>query len=138
MLFFCFKQKTAYEMRISDWSSDVCSSDLIPNSPPTDVKEYVCGGSMYCINGSCSENEEEASNEFKDALVAMGAIDQVGKEFDPDTMWLFKGPRETCHKPGVGYVNRCAGKVSGLFSCGGPAAIGVRGGRGRGWLERSI
>src|SRR3546814_7937662 len=27
-LFFLFKQKTAYEMRISDWSSDVCSSDL--------------------------------------------------------------------------------------------------------------
>src|SRR3546814_2151681 len=27
-LFFCFKQKTAYEVRISDWSSDVCSSDL--------------------------------------------------------------------------------------------------------------
>src|SRR3546814_1498581 len=27
--FFLFKQKTAYEMRISDWSSDVCSSDLI-------------------------------------------------------------------------------------------------------------
>src|SRR3546814_4423912 len=26
--FFCFTQKTAYEMRISDWSSDVCSSDL--------------------------------------------------------------------------------------------------------------
>src|SRR3546814_8857546 len=29
MLVFFFKQKTAYEMRISDWSSDVCSSDLI-------------------------------------------------------------------------------------------------------------
>src|SRR3546814_2238235 len=28
VLFLCFKQKTAYEMRISDWSSDVCSSDL--------------------------------------------------------------------------------------------------------------
>src|SRR3546814_9216225 len=28
MSFFFFKQKTAYEMRISDWSSDVCSSDL--------------------------------------------------------------------------------------------------------------
>src|SRR3546814_5574853 len=27
-LFFFFKQKTAYELRISDWSSDVCSSDL--------------------------------------------------------------------------------------------------------------
>src|SRR3546814_14949833 len=29
VIFFFFKQKTAYEMRISDWSSDVCSSDLI-------------------------------------------------------------------------------------------------------------
>src|SRR3546814_5792286 len=29
VLFFFFKQKTAYELRISDWSSDVCSSDLL-------------------------------------------------------------------------------------------------------------
>src|SRR3546814_6299427 len=32
-LFFFFKQKTAYEMRISDWSSDVCSSDLFAVRP---------------------------------------------------------------------------------------------------------
>src|SRR3546814_5764422 len=32
MFIFFFKQKTAYEMRISDWSSDVCSSDLITAS----------------------------------------------------------------------------------------------------------
>src|SRR3546814_4656987 len=32
-LLFFFKQKTAYEMRISDWSSDVCSSDLAEYSP---------------------------------------------------------------------------------------------------------
>src|SRR3546814_8143667 len=33
-LFFFFKQKTAYEMRISDWSSDVCSSDLVQRLQP--------------------------------------------------------------------------------------------------------
>src|SRR3546814_5351386 len=33
VIFFFFKQKTAYEMRISDWSSDVCSSDLLGNRP---------------------------------------------------------------------------------------------------------
>src|SRR3546814_429778 len=33
-LFFFFKQKTAYDMRISDWSSDVCSSDLPSGAPP--------------------------------------------------------------------------------------------------------
>src|SRR3546814_9579212 len=37
--FFFFKQKTAYEMRISDWSSDVCSSDLI-------YKEIRCRKSL--------------------------------------------------------------------------------------------
>src|SRR3546814_1246626 len=33
MCFFFFKQKTAYELRISDWSSDVCSSDLYVGHP---------------------------------------------------------------------------------------------------------
>src|SRR3546814_4968617 len=35
LFFFFFKQKTAYEMRISDWSSDVCSSDLTAAPAPT-------------------------------------------------------------------------------------------------------
>src|SRR3546814_1596194 len=34
VVFFFFKQKTAYEMRISDWSSDVCSSDLVDLRTP--------------------------------------------------------------------------------------------------------
>src|SRR3546814_6475385 len=34
VVFFFFKQKTAYEMRISDWSSDVCSSDLLVERDP--------------------------------------------------------------------------------------------------------
>src|SRR3546814_2310172 len=39
LFFFFFKQKTAYEMRISDWSSDVCSFDLIHFQP--DIIDYV-------------------------------------------------------------------------------------------------
>src|SRR3546814_7587711 len=43
MFVFFFKQKTAYEMRISDWSSDVCSSDLnlTPLYPDTKIKLEV-------------------------------------------------------------------------------------------------
>src|SRR3546814_10175766 len=36
-LVFFFKQKTAYEMRISDWSSDVCSSDLVEQHAHGDI-----------------------------------------------------------------------------------------------------
>src|SRR3546814_8104783 len=38
VFFFFFKQKTAYEMRISDWSSDVCSSDLVDAEADTGVR----------------------------------------------------------------------------------------------------
>src|SRR3546814_4765568 len=38
---FFFKQKTAYEMRISDWSSDVCSSDLTDAAAPRAVADRV-------------------------------------------------------------------------------------------------
>src|SRR3546814_6083197 len=41
MVFFFFKQKTAYEMRISDWSSDVCSSDLQIVSGPVLAIPYL-------------------------------------------------------------------------------------------------
>src|SRR3546814_7024996 len=43
---FFFKQKTAYEMRISDWSSDVCSSDL--NRPSADALMMRAG---YAVTG---------------------------------------------------------------------------------------
>src|SRR3546814_17379794 len=39
--FFFFKQKTAYEMRISDWSSDVCSSDLRAQLQMSKLEELV-------------------------------------------------------------------------------------------------
>src|SRR3546814_4709662 len=42
MVFFFFKQKTAYEMRISDWSSDVCSSDLDYRKSP--YEDYFDSG----------------------------------------------------------------------------------------------
>src|SRR3546814_6637936 len=38
-VFFFFKQKTAYDMRISDWSSDVCSSDLMETVDPTNKNQ---------------------------------------------------------------------------------------------------
>src|SRR3546814_21067699 len=41
-LLFFFKQKTAYEMRISDWSSDVCSSDLQPLAVKTLGHDVAC------------------------------------------------------------------------------------------------
>src|SRR3546814_2819115 len=42
-MFFFFKQKTAYEMRISDWSSDVCSSDLFYyfESPHNKINDWL-------------------------------------------------------------------------------------------------
>src|SRR3546814_8895484 len=43
VFFFFFKQKTAYEMRISDWSSDVCSSDLLLANIPSLLAAHAAG-----------------------------------------------------------------------------------------------
>src|SRR3546814_17214567 len=55
LLVFFFKQKTAYEMRISDWSSDVCSSDLLA---PTGVVvqhaiQWLEAQGAAVVNGCC-------------------------------------------------------------------------------------
>src|SRR3546814_20767042 len=46
-IFFFFKQKTAYEMRISDWSSDVCSSDLPELTVLSQVVERLSAPRRY-------------------------------------------------------------------------------------------
>src|SRR3546814_5004670 len=60
IVFFFFKQKTAYEMRISDWSSDVCSSDLHLGEGLATVVVVVVHG-----KGGC-----EALDAHRDLLVA--------------------------------------------------------------------
>src|SRR3546814_11458306 len=44
---FFFKQKTAYEMRISDWSSDVCSSDLIGSREQRRERHFLLGAITF-------------------------------------------------------------------------------------------
>lgn len=93
-----------------------------PGGAVSDAPQYICGDDVYCINGDCEPIVREASTEFKDALVALHAIDQAGKEFDENNFTVFQGTRETCHKPVFGLINCCAGKVSGLLTVGAGAA----------------
>src|SRR3546814_14477409 len=58
MLFF-FKQKTAYEMRISDWSSDVCSSDLTGGARPARSSPGSTAG--YKSRGEHGEHDRPRS-----------------------------------------------------------------------------
>src|SRR3546814_3938244 len=54
---FFFKQKTAYEMRISDWSSDVCSSDLVDDHAGTAVGQQHGMGAAEAGISACSGHD---------------------------------------------------------------------------------
>src|SRR3546814_1822850 len=56
VLFFFFKHKTAYEMRISDWSSDVCSSDL--RSVRSERPRKETGGYARRVPGTAGESND--------------------------------------------------------------------------------
>src|SRR3546814_3293014 len=62
-IFFFFKQKTAYEMRISDWSSDVCSSDLrfrrFERSNPLSLNDFAPVKSWRNQKGSKNNERRE-------------------------------------------------------------------------------
>src|SRR3546814_13444081 len=65
MCFFFFKQKTAYEMRISDWSSDVCSSDLIsPKDSRSEGTRRFRRSAMYLCNlcGHCGRTTAKGNH----------------------------------------------------------------------------
>src|SRR3546814_10347047 len=65
MLFFVFfKQKTAYEMRISDWSSDVCSSDLRESASltPTGASAWSRSRRLFMVD-FLSFRDDEATQE---------------------------------------------------------------------------
>src|SRR3546814_11467583 len=73
-MFFFFKQKTAYEMRISDWSSDVCSSDLYLRDGQAVRKfeellgrgiEHDGGGAMGHLRHAHSAGHDRISRQFR-------------------------------------------------------------------------
>src|SRR3546814_2397377 len=71
LFFFFFKQKTAYEMRISDWSSDVCSSDL-------QIAEKT--GAKITLTEDPVEAVKGCDFVYTDVWVSMGEPDSVWEE----------------------------------------------------------
>src|SRR3546814_21050096 len=57
-IFFFFKQKTAYEMRISDWSSDVCSSDLCASACRIRARATATLGKGQVRSGPAEKDNE--------------------------------------------------------------------------------
>src|SRR3546814_18562755 len=76
---FFFKQKTAYEMLISDWSSDVCSSDLLNGfgAPGLAQAEQLHGQEMSYNNYVDTDAARRAANAFTEPAVAI--IKQIGR-----------------------------------------------------------
>src|SRR3546814_10327034 len=59
IIIFFFKQKTAYEMRISDWSSDVCSSDLQKSSAQKNTSDQPQNGTPQTRTQNGAQNTEQ-------------------------------------------------------------------------------
>src|SRR3546814_10106895 len=83
-MFFFFKQKTAYEMRISDWSSDVCSSDLqkqldeFPGTPFEALSRAIAfhadaRGSQLSMETAAKAIERHAMGQLLETLEATDA-----------------------------------------------------------------
>src|SRR3546814_2621787 len=82
--FFFFKQKTAYEMRISDWSSDVCSSDLLIDAGIPPERLHVVRNAWQPDGDRDPLDRDEARRRLgldPNAFIAgwVGRISQIGR-----------------------------------------------------------
>src|SRR3546814_4668439 len=78
--FFVFKQETAYEMRISDWSSDVCSSDLIVNDRAVGELLPAGGGHAFVIPDDLAAAESKLRPGKLDDVQVKIAQDRLAPE----------------------------------------------------------
>src|SRR3546814_1467128 len=79
VMFFCCKQKTAYEMRISDWSSDVCSSDLKAASAKAASAKAV-GGRVLIFDTTLRDGEQSpgCSMNLEEKLQVAQILEEMG------------------------------------------------------------
>src|SRR3546814_5573259 len=90
LFFFFFKQKTAYELRISDWSSDVCSSDLqrwfaveFRATRPADIAGYrnmLTRTPVEGYAGTCATVRDADLTEIAGKLAVRSEERRIGKE----------------------------------------------------------
>src|SRR3546814_1854976 len=80
--FFFFKQKTAYEMRISDWSSDVCSSDLAVDHvfPPRHIHGVMLQGDEVLRCRRAVDIRHERNRSAREVHCHRSEERRVGKE----------------------------------------------------------
>src|SRR3546814_10804430 len=106
-LFFFFKQKTAYEMRISDWSSDVCSSDLFRASGQTGIMIAGGGIPMDAVvsdfeAGAAELLSPDADADHWDIIEGQGALTHPA--YAAVSLGLLHGSQPdvfvVCHEPG--------------------------------------
>src|SRR3546814_970458 len=71
VVFFVFKQKTAYEVRISDWGSDVCSSDLA--DPEFDADRLRADRRLRAYNITGADRPERRDDILRELLGSLGA-----------------------------------------------------------------
>src|SRR3546814_11546161 len=74
MVVFFFKQKTAYEMRISDWSSDVCSSDLEVYHRVKNNLQVVSSLVNLQVSRAANEHERGALRATQDRIHALSMV----------------------------------------------------------------
>src|SRR3546814_2537924 len=88
VIIFFFKQKTAYEMRISDWSSDVCSSDLRLTISDSAMKAVIEG---YAREAGVRQLEKQLGKLVRKAVVQLLEDSQAVLKITPKDLESYLG-----------------------------------------------
>src|SRR3546814_10052547 len=104
MDFVFFKQKAAYEMRISDWSSDVCSSDLMvgyatcSSHPTPQLQELATTTSIRSLPRTPAQTEIVVKNDPSSSPITIAKGTYKGVDVDVPTVGVPEIGRASCRE----------------------------------------
>src|SRR3546814_8865595 len=106
--FFFFKQKTAYEMRISDWSSDVCSSDLLCRQGSSAGIVGCAGCGLGAWRSAYARVEYSGARSQSAGRAIRAGMAHRGQRYEPDKSGEYR--REGVRQAGGRYAGVQAGR----------------------------
>lgn len=92
----CYQIGSACSVLASDQTCDIYNQTYECKAPDTIIDVVKCGADMFCLQGGCTDKTYLPNTDFVQSYGGLAAVEEAGKDFDPNNMTVFNGIPMQC------------------------------------------
>lgn len=115
----CYQVGSSCNVKALDGTCDVYTQDYECKAPDTTTQVVTCGPDTFCLQGTCADTTYQSNTGFTKSYGSLAALEQAGREFDPNNLTVFKGVSLQCTQYIANSYDCCdfSGILNGILSC---------------------